>query len=131
MSNTFAEKMCFNEFLQQRSNAKVWQASKDEVLKIWNNLSPENTIQMTPMRPNKSGLSKRNRSYGEDGIRVTGNWPFVLGVMSRLKDVISYENDMTRLRLVLKQIDKSRDPNPGTPSYAFYANLENRGKGKR
>ena len=77
MSNTFAEKMCFNEFLQQRSNAKVWQASKDEVLKIWNNLSPESTIQMTPMRPNKSGLSKRNRSYGEDGIRVTGNWPFV------------------------------------------------------
>lgn len=124
----------FKEFLALPQNQhhhnvpglKPWSADKDEIFRLWRAVRPDLPIQMQPMVSKGKGI----RSYGEDGIRITGSWNFIMSVVGRLKDIMPYENQQTRLRLIFKGLDKSKDPSPESPSYVFYINLQKRGKGK-
>ena len=124
---TFVDKV-LNEFdqLGQPMKQKVWSAKKPEILQMWQNLRPDMPINITPMSKTPGG---GNQSYGEDGIRITGSWPFIASVIGRLKDILGYENQQTKLRLVFRGVDKSRS-DPSKESFVFYMNVDERGHGR-
>lgn len=130
----FVEEQDFVEFvINEFSNTPVqngpkpWSAKKPQILQTWQNLRPDQPIYMTPM--SKQGTGGESHSYGEDGIRITGSWNFIASVMGRIKDIMAYENPHSKLRLVLRGVDKNKG-NPNRNSFVFYVNLENRSKGK-
>jgi hypothetical protein len=132
----FFEQQEFVEFAQSAVNSNSvgglsqqnWSAKKAEIMDIWQKLRPDLPIYIQPMKDSvKGGPSKS--SYGEDGIRITGSWPFIASVLSRLKDALPYENDNTKLKLVFRGIDGNK-ANPDRQTFAFYLNLQNRSKGK-
>lgn len=119
----------FVEFATQAFNngtgkPKPLSATKDEIVDIWKQLRPDVPLIVTPVSdvPNPSG---EKSTYGEDGVRITGSWPFIAGVLGRLKDFLTKENDQTKLRLVFRGIDPNR-LNQKSQSYAFYVNVDNR-----
>jgi hypothetical protein len=107
---------------------KPWSAKKKQILQMWKNLRPNVPINITPIDMDAPGGG--SKSYGEDGIRITGTWNFIATVLGRIKDLMVFENPQTRLRLVFRGID-SDNANPDNPSYVFYINLESRSHGKR
>lgn len=107
---------------------KPWSAKKSEILQIWRNTRPDSPIILEPITEKPEASNKTN--YGEDGIRITGSFNFIRSVLSRIKEILTYENPDTRLRLVLRAVDSSKRVRPDKNSYAFYVNLEKRGKGK-
>lgn len=102
---------------------KTWSAKKPEILAMWKNLRPDQPIILTPMVDNPMGGEKS--SYGEDGIRITGSWQFISAILGRLKEIAGYENPQTKLRLVFREVDKSRG-RADRQSFVFYVNLETR-----
>ena len=132
---TFLEQQAFvdkvlNEFneLGQSMQQKVWSAKKSEILQMWRNLRTDMPINITPMSKENVG-GGGSSSYGEDGIRITGSWPFIAAVLGRLKEVLGYENQQTKLRLVFRGVDKSRS-SPDKNSFVFYMNVDERGRGR-
>jgi len=65
-------------------------------------------------------------TYAEDGVRITGSKAFVDSVLSRLKDLLRYEGEETRLQVVYK---KSTDRESGRTltSYNCYVQVHARG----
>lgn len=113
---------------QNQYKEKPWSAKKSEILQIWRNTRPDTPIILEPITEKPEGSNKTN--YGEDGIRITGSFNFIKSVLSRIKEILTFENPETRLRLVLRAVDISKRVRPDKNSYAFYVNLERRGKGK-
>jgi hypothetical protein len=107
------------------SHSKTWSAGKDEIMQTWQNLHPDLPIYIQPMSDNKTGVERS--SFGEDGIRITGSWPFIASVLSRLKGMLNFENDNTKLRLVFRGVDKDHLTSPQKQSFVFYIHLQNRG----
>jgi hypothetical protein len=128
----FMERHDFVEFILNEfdkhgppSTDKVWSAKKKEIIQMWRNLRPDIPLIITPMDSDSNG-----DSYGEDGIRITGTWYFISGVLARLKGLMGYENPQTKLRLVFRGIGSGHDARPDRNSFVFYLNLERRGKGR-
>lgn len=122
---SFIEEQEFVDFLLQEFNQaplddKPWSAKKPEILQMWKNLRPNIPIYMTPMV--KQGMN--NHSYGEDGIRITGSWQFISAILSRLKDLMVYENPNTKLTLAFRGVDREHDPTQS--SFVFYVHSEPR-----
>lgn len=107
-------------------NKKVWSAKKSEVLQMWRSLKDDTPIIIQPMVEKPDGVEKS--SYGEDGVRITGSYNFITSVLGRLKEIISYENPETKLRLIFRGVDSDRQVRPDRQSYVFYINLERRSK---
>ena len=114
---------------QAVSDVKPWSATKKEVLAMWRNIRPDIPIIIQPMKEKVEGSDRS--SYGEDGIRITGTWNFISSVLGRLKDIITYENPKTRLRLIFRSVEKSGDPRPDKQTFVFYINMEKRGSRRR
>lgn len=110
------------------SPGKPWSATKDQIMQMWRNLRPDVPINLTPI--DTSDPEGNTKTYGEDGIRITGTWNFIASVMGRLKDIMVFENPQTKLRLVFRGVDSTRDARPDRQSYVFYVNLERRSHGK-
>ena len=117
----FFVEFIINEFNQQSDHK--WKAKKQEIIDSWKGLRSDVPIYMTPLSPQTG--EEDNKSYGEDGIRISGSWQFIASVLGRIKDLLQYENDETRLRLVFKGVDKG-DENKQT--FVFYVNTEERKK---
>jgi len=111
---------------EQLGMAKPWSAKKPEILQMWQQSRPNTPIYMTPISKGGDGSS-----YGEDGIRISGSFPFIMSVLSRLKELMAYENPHTKLRLVFRGVTADAgSPRPDKRSFVFYVNAEERGKGK-
>ena len=110
------------------STQKPWSATKDQIMTMWKNMLSNVPINITPIDTNDPNGD--TKTYGEDGIRITGTWNFIASVMGRLKDLMSFENPRTRLRLIFRGVDSSRDARPDRQTYVFYVNLERRTHGK-
>jgi len=104
--------------------AKPWSAKKDQIIQIWKQVQPQQPIIMTPMPP--ADKDTDGTSYGEDGVRITGTWQFIAGVLGRLKEILAYENPTNKLRLVLRGVDSTKSSKPDRQSYVFYVNLQPR-----
>ena len=82
---------------------KKWKATKDEIVKFWQNINPNLPIIMNPIDYEHKGTT-----YAEDGIRVTGSKEFIASVISRLKDFLQFENQGTKLQLAYRQTDSKK-----------------------
>ena len=136
----YSTMVSFKEFMKQqefvdfiiehfeKSPQKPWSATKDQILQMWQNMRPDTPINITPINTNDP--NRDTKTYGEDGVRITGTWNFIASVMGRLKDLMVFENPKTKLRLIFRGVDSTRDARPDRQSYVFYANLEQRSHGK-
>jgi len=131
---TWFEQEEFVEFVNNSMNqqpvakAKPWSAKKDEILHMWQQMRPDAPIIMTPMAPSMPGAG--HSSYGEDGVRITGSYNFIAGVLGKLKSLMSYENPGMKLRLVFRAVDSNKVSRPDRQAYVFYVNLQPRSKGR-
>jgi len=94
---------------------------KKPFLKHWTKLRANQKLDPRPVR-----YSHEGSTYAEDGIRITGSKAFVDSVLSRLKDLLKFESDTTRLQVVYK---KSTDRESGRTmsSYNCYVQVHQRG----
>ena len=101
---------------------------KAEALKVWQEL-PEGQNVLKHFTPVESRA--RGSRYGSCGIRIDGNPQFVRSVMSRLKDLIAGENQVTRLGLSWNAVDGSgigkELPNADSQAECCYIRLAMRG----
>lgn len=94
---------------------------KKPFLKHWSNLLPNQNLNPKPVR-----YSHEGSTYAEDGIRITGSKAFVDSVLSRLKDLLKYENEETRLQVVYKR-STDRESGKTISSYNCYIQVHGRG----
>ena len=71
---------------------------KNQALNHWNKLESDQALKPVPVPYKHTGST-----YDQDGIRITGSPEFIDSVLSRLKDLLQYENGETRLQLVYNQ----------------------------
>lgn len=94
---------------------------KKPFLKHWSSLRKNQKLQPKPVPYRHEGST-----YVQDGIRITGSRTFVDSVLSRLKDLLAFEADETRLQVAY---DRSTDRESGTKvsSYNCYVQVHARG----
>lgn len=97
---------------------------KDQLLARWQSLKP-----FQPVHPEAVPYKHEGSTYGEDGIRISGRPEFVDSVLSRLKDLLAYEGDRTRLQVSYKAVepraDKADAVKPG--AVCCYVQVHHRG----
>ena len=115
------KKMSTQQILQ-KYKIKPWKASKDEILAFWKSMPAGGSLNAKPIPYDHEGSTIQ-----EDGIRITGSKEFISGVLSRLKDFITYESDATKLMVAYRQSPRSFLPG-NKNSYIFYLQIMERGK---
>ena len=118
--------MTFKEFIHTDVQPTVpkWKVTKPEILDYWKKLRTNTPILMKPIDPMHKGST-----YGEDGLRITGSPQFIGSVLSRLKELVNYENPYTKLSVIYRQIQPHGAPSnyePNKTSYVFYASTKKR-----
>jgi hypothetical protein len=105
-----------------------WKASKKQIMQYWQTLRSDQLILMRPIPSGHTGST-----YGEDGIRITGSPQFIGSVLSKLKDLMAYENPQTKLGLVYRQSNSPSHTsiNAVKTSYAFYLQARERNFGQK
>jgi hypothetical protein len=98
---------------------------KKPFLKHWAKLRANQKLSPKPVRYTHEGST-----YAEDGIRITGSKAFVDSVLSRLKDLLKYESDETRLQVVYKK-STDRESGKTLTSYNCYVQVHERGGVKK
>ena len=94
---------------------------KKPFLKHWSNLRANQKLIPRPVRYTHEGST-----YAEDGVRITGGKAFVDSVLSRLKDLLPYEGEETRLQVVYKK-STDRESGKTLTSYYCYVQVHQRG----
>jgi hypothetical protein len=94
---------------------------KKPFLKHWSKLRANQKLSPKPVR-----YSHEGSTYAEDGIRITGSKSFVDSVLSRLKDLLKYESDTTRLQVVYNR-STDRESGKTISSYNCYVQVHGRG----
>ncbi len=109
----------FKDYLEQsvlKSGAKVWHATKSQVMQMWQNVRSNLPITPKPI----SKLHRGNR-YDQDGIRITGSPQFIASVLSRLKDLMTYEEKMgLTVDVNYKQVAGKHSDIEQRPVFVFY-----------
>jgi hypothetical protein len=77
--------------------------TKQEAMKRWAGLTAN-----MPLKPHVIPYKAEGSSYGADAIRITGSSEFVDSVLSRLMDLMDYENGQTRLGFSRNPVDLSK-----------------------
>ena len=85
---------------------------KAEALKRWEE-QEEDQNYMQHLVPIPYG--QRGPKYGACGLRIEGNTEFVDAVLSHLKDLLTAENDITRLGLSRKTVEPREDKEVENP----------------
>jgi hypothetical protein len=118
--------LSFWDWLEQSGGSleKGWKASKKEILDHWRSLPPHMPI--VDLRSIPYGHT--GRTYEFDGLRVTGSSAWINYVLSRLKDILSYETEdgKTKLQTIYKQVVDNKTHRPIPQSYVFYAQVHER-----
>jgi hypothetical protein len=124
---SFIEKELFVEFAQKAFDAphehKRKSATKQQIVDIWSKIQPDLPIYITPMDDTYNAPGTHS-TYGEDGVRITGSWPFIASILGRLKDMLTLDNPSTKLKLVFRGIKPTSGVSTSRQVYAFYINLE-------
>ena len=100
------------------------QLRKSSLLQTWRKMEPVDNLLsvMTPLPPKHEG-----KTFGLDGVRIDGSKEFVFAVMSKLKDLIDGENQVTRLQLAMQNCDNAEGEfNKGNGGYVCYIRLHSR-----
>ena len=95
---------------------------KEQFLAYWSGMGKlQRELNPTPVPYKHVGST-----YAQDGIRITGNRKFVDAVLSRLTELLAFENDNTRLQVVYKQT-VDRDTERPIDSWNCYIQVHERG----
>ena len=94
---------------------------KKPFLKHWSKLRANQKLSPRPVR-----YAHEGSTYAEDGVRITGSKSFVDSVLSRLKDLLSFEGEDTRLQVVYKK-STDRESGKALASYNCYVQVHARG----
>ncbi len=94
---------------------------KEPFLKHWAKLRSNQKLDPKPVR-----YAHEGSTYAEDGIRITGSKAFVDSVLSRLKDLLLFESEETRLQVVYKH-STDRESGKTVSSYNCYIQVHARG----
>lgn len=97
---------------------------KTDILAHWQNLPDNQNVRPEPIAYDHVGSA-----YNEDSIRITGSRQFIDQVLSRLKGVLAFENEDTRLQ-VNYQESADRMTKEKTGTWNCYVQVHERG-GKR
>lgn len=121
--------MDFKEFMANNPaggydvGPKSWRMDKDQVMQYWQSLRP-GPIVFNPIEPDRKGST-----FGEDGLRLTGSKSFIDSILSRLKEIMQFENPQTKLNVVYRQVQyKGSAPVDRNSSFVFYAQVKQRDK---
>ena len=95
---------------------------KAEFLNHWNGIKPNQTV-----KPCVVPYKHQGSTFAEDGIRLTGSKQFIDSILSRLKDLLQYENCETRLQLNYQQAT-DRHTDRKLDSYCCYVQVHGRGR---
>lgn len=108
---------------QKKPKVKLWNMKKEDIIKYWGFLQPN-----LPIMPRPIDDAKKGSTFSEDGFRITGSRKYIDSVLSRIKDMLRFETNNTKLELVYRQQEsKSKVPtNITIPSYVFYAHVRER-----
>jgi hypothetical protein len=98
---------------------------KTEFLKHWTALRANQLLKPKPVRYTHEGST-----YAEDGIRITGSRAFIDSALSRLKDLLKYESDETRLQVVYQR-SSDRESGKALSSWNCYIQVHARGAVKK
>jgi len=71
---------------------------KNQFLNYWRGLQAQQAVKPQPIAYKHEGST-----YDEDSIRLTGSRQFIDSVLSRLQDLLDFENGSTRLQVVYKE----------------------------
>ena len=95
---------------------------KKTALNHWRSLSKPLPIKSHPI-----AYKHKGSTYGHDGIRVEGSREFIDAILSRLTDLMAYENTDTRLNLNYQKVQ----PREGKPAsggdWVCYVKIHQRG----
>lgn len=94
---------------------------KANILSHWKSLT--RPLELTP-RP--VPYRHQGSTYDQDGIRITGSRAFIDAVLSRLTDMLAFENGRTRLQVSYQE---ATDKESGRPlgSWSCYLQVHERG----
>jgi hypothetical protein len=114
----------FLEWMEQTSpESKTWKASKKEILTHWSQVPPG--LPLTSIRTVPS--SHKGSTITFDGLRITGSSQWIDFILSRLRDMLGYEGEQTRLQVIYKQQIDSKTQMGRPNSYVFYLQVKQRG----
>lgn len=94
---------------------------KREFLQHFAGIKPDQKISMCQVPYKHTGST-----YLEDSIRLTGSKEFIESVLSRIKDLLDYENGFTRLSTVFQQTT-DKDSGILTDKWNCYLQVHERG----
>jgi hypothetical protein len=94
---------------------------KAEILSHWKALSRRLELTPRPVPYRHTGST-----YDQDGVRITGTRTFIDAVLSRLTDLLAFENGRTRLQVSYQE---ATDKESGRPldSWSAYIQVHERG----
>jgi hypothetical protein len=95
---------------------------KEQTIRHWENLIPAEEV-----RPNAIPYSHTGSTYTCDSLRVTGSMEFIDSVLSRVKDILAYENENTRLHISCRET-VDRDTGLDTGKFNCYVQVRERGR---
>ena len=98
---------------------------KEEFLKHWASIHKNQKLAPKPVRYTHEGST-----YDQDGIRITGSRKFIDSALSRLKDMLAFECDETRLQVVYQQ-SADRESGKKLGSWNCYIQVHARGVSKK
>ena len=98
---------------------------KTEFIQHWNLIEPNKKLKPCPI-----AYKHKGSTFDEDGIRILGSPEFIDAVLSRVKDLLDYENGSTRLSI---SHSEATDKETGRPlgSYKAYIQVHERGEQAR
>lgn len=100
-----------------------WQNSKESAMKQgllqhWQSLRPNIPISIRPTPHHKKGTG-----YVNESVRLTGTPQFIDSILSRIKDLLAFENPTTRIEITMKPV---KNQSPGSNAYNLYVSVETR-----
>lgn len=97
---------------------------RSRLIQYWQTLRPDTPMIVTPIPVNHQGSTK-----DDDGIRITGSPQFISAAISRLKEILAYENEQSKIEIIYKKTE-SQDGPMARPSYVMYIQVRERSHGK-
>jgi len=86
--------------LQEQTKTKSGGIQKDDFLAVWRSMKSQQ-----PLKPRPVPYKHEGSTIDEDGIRVTGTLEFIEAVISRLSDLLKFENsEATRLQISCSEL---------------------------
>jgi hypothetical protein len=99
---------------------------KKELLNHWAGLKPG-----LPLKPQAIRYKHEGSTYGHDGIRIEGSPEFIDGILSRLQDLLAYENADTRLGVAYSQVTAKPGKGHSGGDHVCYVKFHERGNEAR